>query len=60
MAGGVRAELRTQLNDFLLRSIIFVNDNWNNVPAMTSANIAPFGLQVGCFASEGRVARADG
>lgn len=38
--------LRSQLNDFLLRTVMFVNEKTSHVPPVTSAELLPFGVQV--------------
>lgn len=40
------AGLRSQLNDFLLRTVMFVNEKTTHVPPVTSAELLPFGVQV--------------
>lgn len=39
-------ELRSQLNDFLLRSLMFVMERTTQVPPITTADLQPFGVQV--------------
>ncbi|ORY72415.1 hypothetical protein BCR35DRAFT_307696 [Leucosporidium creatinivorum] len=44
---GVSEEkLRSQLNDFLLRSLMFVMERTTHVPPITTADLQPFGVQV--------------
>lgn len=40
------AELRSQLNNFLLRSLAFVMEKTSHVPPITTPDLQPFGVQV--------------
>ncbi|KAL8291350.1 hypothetical protein RQP46_002328 [Phenoliferia psychrophenolica] len=44
--GVAEEKLRSQLNDFLLRTIMFVTDKTAHVPPITNADQIPFGVQI--------------